>query len=150
MTTLQTILDERDVTNAVVAYADALDSQNWQALRDLLADEVVMESDLRAIGPATLRAEEMVSRVRAQVTAFSVTLHYLSNFSIRVDADQATCRSYLYAPHVIPEESDNGRFVAHAIYTHSLKRTRAGWRIAGLRVSFKIRDGEPPLPRPGS
>jgi ketosteroid isomerase-like protein len=149
MNDLEVLFDEREIIRLVLSYADALDTRDWDSLRRLLSDEVMMESNLRATPPVALSADALVARVAAQNTQFLLTLHYVSNHRVEIIGDTATCSSYLYAQHVISENADSERFVAHGRYLHSMERGSDGWRICGISVTLGIRDGVPPMPKEG-
>jgi 3-phenylpropionate/cinnamic acid dioxygenase small subunit len=150
MDDLELLLDEREITKLVLSYAEGLDTHDWESYRALFSEQVVMESNLRDTPSVVLEVDALVTRVKAQNLQFLLTLHYISNLRVEVTGDTATCTSYLYAQHVISEDTDSERFVAHGRYVHSMLRTPDGWRICGIAVTLNIRDGEPPTPKEAS
>jgi 3-phenylpropionate/cinnamic acid dioxygenase small subunit len=150
MSDIELLMDEREITQLIFDYAGYLDTHNWDSFRALFTDEVEMESNLRATPPATLSVDALVTRLSSQVSQFVLTLHYVTNQQVKVSGETATCNSYLYAQHVTAAADDAERFVTHARYVHSLRRTSAGWRISGIAVTIDIRDGEAPDPAAAS
>jgi 3-phenylpropionate/cinnamic acid dioxygenase small subunit len=148
MTDLSTLLAERDIIALAVRYAAAIDEKDWDRFRTCFTPEVAIDSSaLRGVPPSTLGVDAWVARVRSSVEAFDVTLHYLSNQQVTIRGDEAGCYSYMYAQHLWRPGGVEERFVVHGAYTHAMRRTADGWRIGGVKIDFKIRDGVMPPPK---
>jgi len=149
MSDIEALLAEREIIALAVRYADAIDEKDWDRFRTCFTDEVAIDSSaLRGIPPSTLGVDAWVRRVRSSVEVFEVTLHYLSNQQVTIRGDEASCYSYMYAQHLRRLDGAEERFVVHGAYTHAMRRTAEGWRISGVKVDFKIRDGVMPPPLP--
>jgi Small subunit of phenylpropionate dioxygenase len=148
MIDIETLFAEREIIALAVRYADAIDEKDWDRFRTCFTDEVAIDSSaLRGIPPSTLSVDAWVTRVRSSVEVFDVTLHYLSNQQVTIRGDEASCYSYMYAQHLWRPGAVEERFVVHGAYTHAMRRTPEGWRISGVKVAFKIRDGVMPPPK---
>jgi len=142
---LTRLLDEREISRLTLGYASALDDKDWRAFRALFAEEVEIDSQGLGKGPAArMTADAWVERVRSSVEQFDVTVHYNTNQQIDVDGDRARCRAYGLAVHEYREGAAPRRFVVHGDYVYSFRRGAAGWRISGVKLLFRLREGEPP------
>jgi 3-phenylpropionate/cinnamic acid dioxygenase small subunit len=114
-----------DITEVLLRYAAAIDRRDWELFHTCFTDDC--HADYGDIG-----AWESLDAI----TAFMIdahaelghTLHRLSNFTIAVQADHASARSYVDAVLVTPD----GQTCINAIgyYDDELVATAAGWRIA--------------------
>jgi 3-phenylpropionate/cinnamic acid dioxygenase small subunit len=146
---LATLLDEREIIAKVIAYARSLDDRDWDLFLSCFTEEVDMDaSGLRGIPPATLTREALLARVKPTVLSFDVTLHYSTNHQVTINGDDAVCRSYGLAHHTYREDGEVKKFTVFGEYTHRLRRTAAGWRICGVKLDFKIKEGQPPAAKP--
>ena len=113
------------LTDAVVAYAMALDARDWTAYRALFEDEI--DVDYSALGSirATMPAQDWVDRCKV-LGAFDATQHKVSNFQIAIDGAAAEVTSYVDAAHFI---GDLQGFTC-GTYIHRFRRHGADWKIA--------------------
>jgi len=127
----ETLAVRTALSDAVVAYATALDARDWQGFRGLFEDEI--EIDYRSLGSlhGTIPAQDWVDRCRV-LAGFDATQHKVSNFAFRIDGDTAEVTSYVDAAHFV---GDLAGF-ACGTYVHRLRRGPDGWRIAGC--AFRV------------
>lgn len=139
-TSLQALLDERDITALLHRYAAALDDRDWDRLGTCFRDNVVVDYD----GIARCDGYEEVEQVcRAALGPLSRTQHLIGNVQAVVEGDTARAQCYLQAQHV-REGTDGGElFVIAGRYTDTLTRTGDGWRIATRRLETWWTDGNP-------
>ena len=144
VTTLQQLVDERDVKAVVVRYANSLDRHDWAGFRECFAPQVAVDmSSLRGGTASIMDVDDWVRRVQATAAVFNKTLHYISNQEIEMMGDEAVCCSHLCARHWKSDETNGqGNYVVvYGIYTHRVRRTLSGWRITGVALDCRKTEG---------
>lgn len=140
--------DERaaiiDIYNA---YAEGVDSKNWEMVRQCFADEIYV--DYGATSAATgspddpRNADDWIAVVRSVIDGFDFTRHTISNHRFSRDGSRIVCRAYLTADHVIvanpgdtwaaPEE------IATVVgeYTNTCELDEQGWKIRRSKLEMQ-------------
>jgi hypothetical protein len=141
---LRTLVDRAAIIDVIVGIANAFDAQDWPRLRSFLADELRTDyAELRNEAPAVVRADAYVEARRTGLAGVR-TVHISTNHEVRLDGDEAECRSayriYRLAPHLPAGEN---RLDTAGAYEHTLRRTAAGWRVTAIRQTVAIKDGNP-------
>jgi ketosteroid isomerase-like protein len=127
--TADEIADRLEIERLLVAYAWALDTKDWDALRAVFAPEATVDYTTSG-GPAGT-ADEFVPWVAKMLSAFPMTQHLLMNVEVTVDGDTATARSACLNPMgAATEAGPLHHFTIGLEYHDRLVRTDAGWRIA--------------------
>ncbi len=128
--TLQQIADRIEIDDLLTRYATALDAKDW----DLYATCFTPDAFIDYTGAGGIKGTlPEVKQWLAEVMAlFPMTQHLVTNRTVVVEGDTATCRSYLFNPMGLPD-ADNGLllFFEGGYYNDKLVRTADGWRIAG-------------------
>lgn len=112
------------LTDAVTAYAMALDSRDWEGFRALFEDEI--EVDYSSLGSvhAQMPAQAWTDRCKV-LGAFDATHHKVTNFQIEITGDSATVTSYVDAAHFIGDLQG----FACGTYLHRFRRCGDAWKI---------------------
>ncbi len=125
------LLLQAEVQAAVFDWSTFIDKRDWTGLRRLLASTVYIDYSSNGSIEGDMPAEQWIDRLRT-LHGFDATLHMTSNHVIRVDGDEASCRSYVNAMHFL---TDAGReYHAHAcgVYEFGLERQEDGWKIRSV------------------
>jgi hypothetical protein len=87
------IIDRAAVVDTIVAFANAIDAQDWQKLRSYLADEIDIDySEFRGETPRRVTAEEYIKQ-RVEGLAGLRTLHVSTNHEVTIKRNTAKCKS---------------------------------------------------------
>ena len=87
------IIDRAAVVDTIVAFANAIDAQEWQKLRSHLAEEIDIDySEFRGETPRRVTAEEYIKQ-RVEGLAGLRTLHVSTNHEVTIKRDAAQCKS---------------------------------------------------------
>ena len=107
MSTLQELVDRAAVADVVAGLAHAQDDRNWDALRHLFADELILDLSAHHFGrpPTAMAARALVELARASLTGFDCTHHAASNLLVELSGDEARCRAHMVAYHHVPAEA---------------------------------------------
>lgn len=135
MEDLQGLVDRLAVTDAIHKWSTAIDSRDWQGMRDLLTDPIHIDYSSNGSIKGEMPSEAWIARLKS-LHGFDATLHMVSNLVIVVNGNSATCTSYVNAMHFL---NDNGRELgayACGVYIHGLVRTGKGWRI--MSATFRL------------
>lgn len=133
---LKLLLDERAISRVLDQYATGVDTCNWALYRTIFTDEV--DIDFSSWDPSakrTMQVDEWMATVHA-VFGFQATQHIITNRSIDVDGDRATCVAYVQAQHFLPNERGENTVTLGGYYTHSLVRSPDGWKICKCKLTI--------------
>jgi len=123
----------------------AIDALDWAAVEAALDDRV--EIDYRTLfgGEAsTLTSEEVVESWKGIVPGFDATQHLLGPIRIVEKGDnRADAEAHVRAYHYLEESV----WMVAGHYRIALRRTDAGFRIAGIRLDVFHQEGGDLLPR---
>ena len=132
MSALGELVDRAAIADVVAGLAHAQDDQDWDALRRLFADEVVLDLSTHHFGrpPATLAAAELVTLARNTLQGFDCTHHATSNPDVLVSGDEARCRVHVVAYHHVPAEPGVvDHCTMRGCWRLELRRTGERWLI---------------------
>jgi 3-phenylpropionate/cinnamic acid dioxygenase small subunit len=132
--------DREQIVEALAEIAAALDSRDWDALREWFT------ADTHAYG---VRGQDaLVEQVQAHLGGVGATQHLLGNHRVTVDGDTARALTYWRAHHVGTGPMDGSSFEAMGEYDDHLVRTAEGWRISRRWVDVRISVGDFAVLRP--
>jgi hypothetical protein len=139
--------DRTAVSDVVLTFARSLDLKDWESCRRCFLDEIETDySDLRGEPPSKVAAGDFVAKRRSALEHLQ-TLHLSTNHQVTVEGDTATCVS---AAVIHRHRADDGeRFDTYCTYTHTLRRTSAGWKIAKVKQTVHWNTGNPAI-HPGA
>jgi 3-phenylpropionate/cinnamic acid dioxygenase small subunit len=126
--TLQEIADRIAIDDLLTRYATAVDSQDWDLYASCFTADAYI--DYSAAGGIKGRLPEVRKWLAEVMPAFPMTQHLVTNRTVVIDADTATCRSYLFNPMGLAEGGGLALFFEGGFYADKLVRTADGWRIA--------------------
>lgn len=140
---LRALTDRADITDLVLRFAQAFDRQDWAALRACLLPTIEVDySDLRGDPPATITADEFVA-ARARALGALRTQHLSTNHLVTVTGDDGECASAFLIHRVDPARGRDNTFDTAGHYTHRVRRTPDGWRIARIEQRVLWNRGNP-------
>jgi 3-phenylpropionate/cinnamic acid dioxygenase small subunit len=127
--TLDEIADRIAIDDLLTRYATALDTKNWEAYASCFTPNAYI--DYTSAGGIKGRLPEVKAWLAPVMEGFPMSQHLVTNRTIVMDGDTATCRSYFFNPMgVADEDGDLILFFEGGSYHDKLVRTAEGWRIA--------------------
>lgn len=126
---LQALIDRNDIIDTLSRYAAGIDQRDAALYRSCFTDE--LEVDVGG-SPGRRTADEWVSQAMNAVSPFQTTQHIITNHTVTIEGDEATCIAYLQAQHWNPENA----LLVGGYYTDKLVRTADGWRISSLKLTI--------------
>jgi ketosteroid isomerase-like protein len=139
-TSLQLLLDERDITQLCYRYGSALDDRDWARLRTCFTDDAVTEY----AGLGTFEGYAAIEGVcQGALGPLDRSQHLIGNVSVEVDGDTATAQCYLQAQHVKAGTPGGELYVLAGRYSDRLARTADGWRFTYRSLETWWTDGNP-------
>lgn len=138
---LEELADRAAIVDAVIAYATAVDSRDWERLGTLFTDDACWEysgSGERLRGP-----DAIVARISTSVERFDATHHLNGNHVAAVRGDEAEHMCYYQAQHVRLGLPDGEKFLGGGRYDDRLRRTPDGWRFTHRRITSVWTEGNP-------
>jgi 3-phenylpropionate/cinnamic acid dioxygenase small subunit len=142
-TALSLLKDRVEISDIVIRYARSLDAQDWDLCRSCFVDEIEQDySDFRGEPPSTIKADEFVA-LRRRGLAGIKTQHLSTNHAVTVEGDTAECISAMVIFRFRPDGNADNEFDTHGYYTHTLVRTRDGWKISKVKQAVLWSMGNP-------
>lgn len=121
--------DRLEIADVVANLAHAQDDKDWDRLRDLFADRLVLDASSHlGSPPVELTAEELAALAEDVIGGFPFTQHLTSNLLIEVDGDRATSRNHTWAYHYFPTDGVDYCLMRGAWHL-SLRRESGRWLI---------------------
>jgi hypothetical protein len=104
---VEELLDRTAIADVVAGLAHAQDDRNWDALRRLFADAVTLDLSTHYYGrpPTAVAAVDVIALARATLEGFDCTHHVATDLVVRLDGDEAECRTHMVAYHHVPADS---------------------------------------------
>ncbi|CAN5164841.1 nuclear transport factor 2 family protein [soil metagenome] len=128
--------DRLEVVQVITRMAWLTDSRDWDQLRDVFADRVMLDyTSLTGGQPARLAPVELVAGWQAGLGGLDVTQHLVSNHLVWVDGDRAEAIAQFQATHVLANPHGDPTWTLGGHYRFGLIRAEAGWRIDAVRMT---------------
>ena len=127
---VQRLIDEADVAQVVLRYADGLDRREFERVTALF----VPEGSVRGTtfeGPAT----EYLAQLYDSVRSFGATQHFMGNQLRRVDGDVAHTETYCVARHFEDTAGTQEGITVGVRYVDELERRDGAWVITHRDVA---------------
>jgi hypothetical protein len=134
---LQALQDRLDVTDALIRYSMAVDSLDYAALRDVLADDIWAQYGNAA--PVT-DADTLVAWIENATKDAVWQHHQLAVYEVSVEGDRARTLSYLTSYQVFKADPSTAVLLV-ARYHDELRRGPGGWKLS--RRTMELLWGEP-------
>lgn len=144
-TTLQALLDERDIIALAARYCRALDTKDWGLLTQVFLPDATA---VLGVPNQLVGLDAITDRIRRALEYLDDSQHLIGTHEVAVDGDVGTHRCYLQAQHIreVPEGSPN--YMIAGRYEDRVQRTPHGWRIAHRTLTVMWTDGNLSVVRP--
>lgn len=141
MNTLE-LSDHLEIQDTVHRLAWSFDHSSWDALLDVLADEIVIDYTAMFGGQVeTVPSTEQVQRWRAILEPLDGCQHAVSTLLVELRGDEASASANILA--WLRRDAAQGAPLWHngGTWHLGLRRTAAGWRITSLTAQATWIDG---------
>lgn len=128
MLSQQEISDRLEITDVLLRYTHAVDSQNWDEFRECFTEDAFI--DYTAMGGIKGDVDAIVAFLQESMPRFVNYQHMIGPPLLHIDGDTATARSICHNPMVFDRDGESGVFVCALWYVDQLRRTPAGWRMS--------------------
>jgi hypothetical protein len=123
---LRLLKDRMDISEVLYRYSSAIDSFDYEALRNTLADDIWAQY---GNGEAVTSGDALAEWI-AGATASVIWQHHLLNvYHVNLDGDRASTVAYLTSYQVFKENPD-AAVILVARYHDELRREAQGWKIS--------------------
>lgn len=117
--------DEKAIIDLTIAYTWALDTKQFDELRNVFTPDATAMLH----GVASDSADAIIARISGSLNRLDLTQHLIGNHQVRIDGDTATCRCQLQSQHLKSGTEGGETYLIGGTYEDQLVRTAAGWRI---------------------
>ncbi len=142
--------DRVAISETVINYARAIDTQNWDLYTSLFTDPVHIDFSEAGMPAADLPRDAFVGFASKGLGGFDGLQHLSPNHVIEFDAedpDLATCHSYMFAQHWLKDAPGGDLFIMRGRYVNRMRRTSSGWKIEHLTQGLSWNEGNAELPQ---
>lgn len=140
---LQEISDRIEIQDLLTRYALAIDTKDWALLDTCFLPDA--DVDYTATGGTAGKYPEVRAWLAKALAPFPITVHYLSNTTVKLEGDRAATRTYVWNPMGFKKPDGTLHwFTVGAYYVDELVRTEQGWRIARRREEGGFMQGSLP------
>ena len=127
--TPEQVSDRIEIGDLLTRYTVAIDQKNWDLLDTVYTADAWI--DYTTSGGIKGNYPEIRTWLEKALSAFDMTMHFISNSTVELDGDKASARTYVINPMGVRQEDDSLHiFTVGAYYIDKLVRTAEGWRIA--------------------
>jgi len=128
MRTLQDIIDQLELQQLPVSYANAIDGANWDALDDVFTPDAYI--DYRVFGGPDGRYPEIKKFLRESLPTFPHYMHMVGNIAVKITGDTASGRTACFNP-MVCKLADGTQQIMYVMlwYVDKYVRTPRGWRF---------------------
>ncbi|TXS96090.1 nuclear transport factor 2 family protein [Parahaliea maris] len=123
--TLETLLAERAIYRALVAFARAMDARDWGALTQLTTADITADLGAGKLGGR----EQLVANMRSFLDDCGPTQHLLGNVLIEVNGETASSRAYVSDLHKGTGEFAELTFSTLGDYHDQWRCEQGEWRM---------------------
>ncbi|KAK4095586.1 hypothetical protein Purlil1_382 [Purpureocillium lilacinum] len=145
------LLDRLTISDLLISFAHAIDTKNWTAYEDLLAEDGIVEipvklpdgSYLRHVGREGTADWVAGNSEKPGLSQFAATHHMSTNHQVNIEGDSASTHSYTHCIHRL---SDNPGEVweVGGWYTCDLRRVGdRDWKFAKVHFDIVWEHGKP-------
>lgn len=131
MLSQQELSDRFEIQDLLFRYADLVDKQDIEALRQVFTDDAHI--DYSAMGGSVGDLEETLAFLKASLTSelFPNTQHLNANVQVELDGDTAKGRVMCFNPmEMALPDGVRQTFFLGLWYVDEYRRTDSGWRIS--------------------
>lgn len=128
MLSQQEISDRLEITDVLLRYSHAVDTQNWDLYRQCFTEDAFI--DYTAMGGIKGNVDEIVAFLQKSMPRFVNYQHMIGPPLVQVEGDTAKARSICHNPMVFDRDGASGVFVCALWYVDELRRTPDGWQMS--------------------
>ena len=125
--------ETQEVIEVLVRYATGIDRRDWDLFRTCFTEDC--RADYGDVGVFD-GAAALTSFMRASHEEMGHTFHRLTNFTVAIEGDRATARTYVDAVLLVPGSATGVNPIG--FYDDELVRDASGWRIRRRAVTIAI------------
>ena len=143
---LHDLIDRASIADVVTHMVTSTDARDWADVRACFTEELDLDyTSLNGGTPAHLQADDLITQWQQTLNGFEATYHLLANLLITTSGDEATCRAYVQATHLLQTTTGGPTWTLGGTYTFLLRKLQQGWKISSLTFTVKWANGNQQL-----
>ena len=140
--------DKLMIAETIYLYATGIDTKDFDLYRSIFADHVEIDfssyEGSSVNEPDLLTGDQWVNRIKPLFTGLAATQHSMTNPTVTLDGNFASCRMYMQAHHVFEPDKEDSWFTIGGYYDDKLVRddqSPSGWKLTGVTLTVLWRKG---------
>ena len=139
ISTLQILLDERNIVRALSRFARIADGKKFDALGEVFAPDVVFDYGSGCLESGLSALQAFISR---HLDHCGGTQHLIGSIIVDIDGDTAVSRAYVQARHQREGDFVGPVFDSNGEYVDRWERRAEGWRAVHRTATWAANAGE--------
>jgi hypothetical protein len=139
---LQLLLDRVHIGEVIHRYPVSIDARDWKLFRSIFTDEIQVYLGPPIDNPRlrSVSADRFTEQVTAVIGRFDVTQHFLTDYHVEVNGNDAVCVSYMQARHFKQGQPtwDMGGY-----YIYQLVRAGDSWKVPKYTLTVTWEENRP-------
>ena len=140
------VSDRLAIVDLAVSYANAVDSRDWNKLRDVFTADA--EWNAVGFGEPAKGIDAIVARLRSTLEHLDLTQHIVSNHAVRFHDAGADHSCYVLGQHIKRGLQEGDQFMGAGRYDDQVRLLPDGWRISRRVLTALWTMGNPSILAP--
>ncbi len=142
ISSLETLLDEREIVRALARFARIADTKSFDRLNEVFAPDLRFDYGSGQVESGLDALHALMSR---HLAGCGRTQHLLGSISVDIDGNSATSRAYVQARHQRVGDFVGQVFDSNGEYVDRWERRPEGWRVVRRDVTWAANTGDPAI-----
>jgi len=142
---LAELADRLAIHELMFRYARMVDAGEWKRHDEVYAPDATC--DYRSAGGIAGTAREVMAWLSRALSAWPINFHFVTNLTIEFDPDRTSARTTCYFLGQMGRGEmgkDQVAINSSGVYLDRVRKTAAGWRIAGRECRMSLMQGKLP------
>jgi hypothetical protein len=129
-------LDRALIVETAYKLATGLDTKNWDLLREITTSDLEIDMSSYTGSRELWSREDWLARCADLFPGLDATQHLISNAVVTFSDDEAICRSYVQAVHILRLDRGDPEWTLGGTYYMTFRRADDDWLIHRLSLDI--------------
>ncbi len=138
--------EKRKIVDKILDIFIGVDQHDWERCKAAMIEEPLVDySSLNGNPGAKVKVAELIAGWAAFLPKFKATMHFTTNYVVKLNNDTATAFCYGHAIHLLPHKPGE-TWEVFGTYDYQLIKSPAGWKVTSMKFNLKHQIGKPEFP----